>query len=160
MENQLCARDWLDYLEAIGPLIAALIACGLAWWQGWIQSKQKEISLYEKRYKLLYLPMLSYLDHIIMLHNKFPNVDMKEHERYSKKFIEKIDYGRFLIKKNDFTKLIELLEKYNNESYSCIEKIQNSADLQKMIEIRLERMNKLERIKTKMVNILFPYLQI
>ena len=52
MENQLCARDWLDYLEAIGPLIAALIACGLAWWQGRIQSKQHNLALLDKRLDL------------------------------------------------------------------------------------------------------------
>lgn len=33
-------KDWFDYATAFGPIVAALIACGLAWWQGKIQEKQ------------------------------------------------------------------------------------------------------------------------
>lgn len=46
-------KDWFDYATAFGPIIAALIACGLAWWQGKIQEKQKNISLLNNRLKLM-----------------------------------------------------------------------------------------------------------
>ena len=32
--------DWFDYIVGIGPIIAALIAVGIALWQGKIQEKQ------------------------------------------------------------------------------------------------------------------------
>ncbi len=45
-------KDWFDYATALGPIIAALIACGLAWWQGMIQKKQHNFDLFKERWKL------------------------------------------------------------------------------------------------------------
>lgn len=46
--------DWFDYIVGIGPIIAALIAVGIALWQGKIQEKQKNLALLEKRLNLYY----------------------------------------------------------------------------------------------------------
>lgn len=45
-------KDWFDYVVALSPIIAAFIACGLAWWQGKIQKKQHNLALLEKRLSL------------------------------------------------------------------------------------------------------------
>lgn len=45
-------RDWFDYATALGPIIAAVIACGLALWQGMIQKRQHNFDLFKERWKL------------------------------------------------------------------------------------------------------------
>lgn len=43
-------KDWVDYLSAFGPVIAAFIAIGIAVWQGKIQNRQHNLALFEKRW--------------------------------------------------------------------------------------------------------------
>lgn len=43
-------KDWIDYLSAFGPVIAAFIAIGIAVWQGKIQNRQHNLALFEKRW--------------------------------------------------------------------------------------------------------------
>lgn len=43
-------KDWIDYLSAFGPMIAAFIAIGIAVWQGIIQNRQHNLALFEKRW--------------------------------------------------------------------------------------------------------------
>lgn len=45
-------KDLFDYATAFGPIIAALIACGLAWWQGKIQEKQHNLALFKERWSV------------------------------------------------------------------------------------------------------------
>lgn len=47
-------RDLFDYIVGIGPLIAALIAVGIAWWQGRIQNDQRKLMLSEKKLNIKY----------------------------------------------------------------------------------------------------------
>ena len=42
-------KDWVDYMSALGPTIAAFIAVGVAFWQGKIQKKQHNLTMLEKR---------------------------------------------------------------------------------------------------------------
>lgn len=43
-------KDWVDYMSALGPTIAAFIAVGVAFWQGKIQSGQHNLALFENRW--------------------------------------------------------------------------------------------------------------
>lgn len=45
-------KDWFDYVTAVSPIIAAFIACGLAWWQGKIQKKQHNLNLFKERWEI------------------------------------------------------------------------------------------------------------
>lgn len=44
-----CSTTWIDYLSALGPVVAAFIAIGVAIWQGILQKRQHNLSLLEKR---------------------------------------------------------------------------------------------------------------
>lgn len=43
-------KDWVDYLSAFGPVLAAFIAIGIAVWQGNIQNHEHNLALFEKRW--------------------------------------------------------------------------------------------------------------
>jgi len=45
-------RDWIDLLEAFGPLIAAFVAVGVGLMQRHLQKQQLKQDLFEKRYKV------------------------------------------------------------------------------------------------------------
>lgn len=48
----ICAKNIIDYIADLGPVIAAFIACGLAWWQGKIQKKQHNLNLFKERWEI------------------------------------------------------------------------------------------------------------
>lgn len=45
-----CDTTWFDYLSALGPVVTALIAIGIAFWQGILQKRQHNLSLLERRF--------------------------------------------------------------------------------------------------------------
>lgn len=48
----ICAKNIIDYIADLGPVIATFIACSLAWWQGRIQKKQHNLDLFKERWKI------------------------------------------------------------------------------------------------------------
>jgi hypothetical protein len=46
------ARDWVDFLEAIGPLVAVLVAIGVGLTQSYLQRQQLKQDLFEKRFAI------------------------------------------------------------------------------------------------------------
>lgn len=77
-------KDWFDYVTAISPIIAAFIACGLAWWQGKIQERQKNVSLLDNRLKLM-AEIDNYIESFRDKLTKLPNEDV-----FDKTYIEQI----------------------------------------------------------------------
>src|ERR1039458_7664385 len=57
-------RDVLGYLQALGPLIAALVAVGVALMQRHLQKQQLKQNLFEKRWKV-YTGVQDYLAAIL-----------------------------------------------------------------------------------------------
>lgn len=80
----ICAKNIIDYIADLGPVIAAFIACGLAWWQGNIQERQKNISLLDNRLKLME-EIDNYIESFRDKLTKLPNEDV-----FDKTYIEQI----------------------------------------------------------------------
>lgn len=45
-----CSTTWIDYLSALGPVVTAFIAIGVAFWQGILQKWQHNLLLLERRF--------------------------------------------------------------------------------------------------------------
>lgn len=57
-------RDWIDLLEAFGPLIAVVVALLVGFTQLWLQERQLKQDLFEKRWKV-YTGVQDYLAAIL-----------------------------------------------------------------------------------------------
>ena len=151
----ISSRDWLDYLATLGPLTAALIACGLAWWQGTIQEKQKKFSLFEQRYKHIYIPLREFLYRLKLKYNSdqeiLDNFDISS-------FYNELNYSRFLIKESDFNKIKNLIDSYVKEGHSLYHNNGNSNPADFTV---IEQHNqKLDSIYYEIMDIVIPYLQV
>ena len=62
-------RDFLGYLQSLGPLIAACVAVGVALMQRHLQRQQQTQTLFDKRFKV-YESTIAYLTNILQLDGK------------------------------------------------------------------------------------------
>lgn len=157
----ICTKNIIDYIADLGPVIAAFIACGLAWWQGKIQKKQKDISLYNQRYKMLYLPIIRRLEELRSLYNGTTGKLPKEDEKRNAVFLKQLDYARFLIKKKDFDQILELLNCYirTNIDYFIMKNKKNNSP-QKELKLYTKYDEKLNTLYSKIIDIIASYLRI
>lgn len=107
-ELNLCDRDRFDYIVGIGPLIAALIAVGIAWWQGKIQKRQHNLSLFKERWKIKK-----------QLEDILPDLyasstEGYEHLSVNSKIFELINISEYLFNKEISQKMEEIRKLYLN----------------------------------------------
>lgn len=136
----ICAKDIIDYIAYLGPVIAAFIACGLAWWQGDIQARQKNISLLDNRLKLM-KEIDNYIESFRNKLTKLPNDDAfwNTYIEQTRRFFDyktksKIFYNakisnlvddveQLIMKRQDMIIDLDLKNRGNNKNIFCIKEL-------------------------------------
>ena len=102
----MAKSDIYNYTKDLGPVIAAVIAFGVAWWQAIIQNKQRNLSLLERRYNLY--------DSFKILIKKFSDDctynEIISYSQFYKDFDELIYQAEILFDKKIKLKILEVVE--------------------------------------------------
>jgi hypothetical protein len=146
----------LDYLQELGPLIAALVAVGVAVMQYYLQKQQWKQSLYDKRYAV-FRSVAHYWRELVSS-NGVPSLSAKQ------RFFDHISHARFLFSAD----VVNFLEEYYavTEKY-CLEsgrlRLEHGltlpvADLRNEVEAVRKEVDRLAGLKND--EVFAPYLQL
>lgn len=152
-------KDFWDYFSILSTFLLSCATITVAARQYYISKQQKDIALYDKRYKKLYKNILETINKLEINHICRGSRNIAELQKIFNRFYEDMNYSRFLIKDKDFTKINRLFEevsekikKHYNNTYTSSE-----AEIDESYR-NLDSFLKLQ--KKKIVDILTPYLYI
>lgn len=127
--------------------------------QYFILHQQKQIALYEHRYNKIYKLILDNISECRDLTTKNKDINIHNTLTISKKFNTKLNYARFLIKKKDFDKIIQLHNEITGILLQQHDEIKEKK-WQEVIDIAMDNEERIEKLKKRILDTIIPYLQI
>lgn len=157
----------IDFIMNISPkssfdwttIILSFMTCCVAL-QQWISTeKQRKQDLFEKRYNELFLPILNDAEKYNVYKQNESEIDFEEKEKREEEFRLRLHKYKFLIKEEDFERIINLYEELCNKLKDEKKKLERKG--LKNFEYEMSKILKeIEHLYNEMECIIKKYLQI